>query len=845
MVTFKTEFGYIRPTQIVEEMRSSYLDYAMSVIVARALPDVRDGLKPVQRRILYAMQELGMRPNTAYKKSARLVGEVLGKYHPHGDVAVYDAMVRMAQPFSMRLPLVDGQGNFGSVDDDPPAAMRYTEARLSTVAEEMLVNLDQDTVDFVDTFDGTLREPAVLPARLPNLLVNGATGIAVGMATNIPPHNLSEVCGAIIRLIDKPEATVEELMRHIKGPDFPTGATIMGREGIHAAYTSGKGQIIVRARAEAEPMPHSSRMRIVVTELPYQVNKATLVEKIASLSKDRRLDGITEVRDESNREGMRIVIELRGGSQPLVILNNLYKFTAMQSSFSANMLALVEGTPRVFTLKQSLQYFIDFRQQVVVRRSEYDLKKARDRAHILAGLRIAISNLDEVIALIRSSKDAEAARNGLMTRFGLDQPQAQAILDMQLRRIAALERERLEQEYQELQARIRELEELLADPAKVLAEVTRETRELRKKFGGPRLTEISDDAYDFERKDLEAHEQVVVTLSQTGYIKRIQATTYRNQHRGGKGVVSMNTKEDDAVKHILVVDTHDRILFFTNRGRVLALTSYELRADTSRNTRGVPVANVIAIADSETVKTVFEVKSLDQENTYLVMATRKGRIERVRLDTISSIRPSGLIMMKLKPDDELVAVRLAKEEEDVIMVSEQGMSIRFPVSEVTAHHRGAGGVKGISLRADDRVVSMDVGRPDSRLLVISRLGFGKVTPLSAYRTQGRGGFGIKTFNITRKTGVVAAAQVVDDSKEVYVVSEQAQVLRTNLSEISSRSRITQGVTIFKPQPGDAVASIACVKDLSQEEEAAADEPEPAVRPTNGRVNGKVSNQGPA
>ena len=836
MVTSKTDFGYIRPTPIVQEMRSSYLDYAMSVIVARALPDVRDGLKPVQRRILYSMNELGMRPGSAYKKSARLIGEVLGKYHPHGDSAVYDAMVRMAQPFSMRMPLVDGQGNFGSVDGDPPAAMRYTEARLSRIAEEMLVNLDEETVDFIDNFDGSLTEPVVLPARLPNLLVNGASGIAVGMATNIPPHNLSEVCDAVVHLIGRPDATAEDLMRYVQGPDFPTGATIMGREGIQSACATGRGQIVVRAVAEIEPIGHTSRSQIIVSELPYQVNKATLVEKIAGLAKEKKIDGISEIRDESDRDGMRIVLELRSGTQPLVVLNNLYKHSAMQSSFSANMVALVEGTPRIINLKQALQYFVDFRQIVVTRRSEYQLKKAQERAHILAGLRIAISNLDAVIALIRAAADAEAARNELIARFDLDERQAQAILDMQLRRLAALERQRLEEEYQSLQEEIKGLQELLASPARVLAEIKKETQALKKKFGQDRRTAISDDAYDFDRRELEAHEQVVVTLSEGGYIKRIPADTYRNQHRGGRGVVSMNTRDDDPVRHILVVDTHDRLLFFTDTGRVLSLTSYELRADTSRNTRGVPVMNVIPIGDNEQVKTVFEVQNLEQEDTFLVMATRRGKIERLRLSAIASIRPSGLIMMKLKAGDDLVAVRLAKEEDDIVMVSEQGMSIRFPVSDVTPHHRGAAGVRGMGLRANDRVVSMDVGDLESKLLVISKLGYGKLTPVSKYRRQGRAGFGIKTFNITKKTGKVAAAAIIEDSKEVYVVSEQAQVLRTSLSEIRSIGRVTQGVTIFKPQPGDSVSSIACVKSLASIEESKKLDPRPS---TNGKGNGQL------
>ena len=830
----KTDHGFVKPTQIDQEMRTAYLDYAMSVIVARALPDVRDGLKPVQRRILYAMQDLGMRPNSPYKKSARLVGEVLGKYHPHGDQAVYDAMVRMAQPFSLRMPLVDGQGNFGSVDDDPAAAMRYTEARLARIAEEMLASLDEDTVDFIDNFDGTLREPVVLPARLPNLLVNGAAGIAVGMATNIAPHNPTEICNAVIRLIEEPDSTIEDLLRIVKGPDFPTGGTIMGREGIRNAASTGRGQVIVRAKAEIEEIKNSERMQIVVSELPYQVNKATLVEKIAEHVKTKRIEGISEIRDESNREGMRMVLELRGGAQSLVVLNNLYKLTALQSSFSVNMLALVDGTPRVINLRQALRYFIDHRIVVVTRRSEYRLRKAQERAHILAGLRIALSNLDAVIELIRASRDADTAKSGLIERFGLDEPQAQAILEMQLRRIAALERERIEEEYQELQKTIADLQALLADSAKVLAEIKDETVELKKSLRQPRRTTITAAAHELTREELEAHEQVVVTLSQGGYIKRIPASTYRNQHRGGKGVVSMNTKDDDPVRHIMVVDTHDSLLFFTNKGRVLRITAYDLRADVSRNTRGVPVVNVMPLGSGEKVKAVIGVGSLDDEEAYLVLSTRKGSIKRVALNAISNIRPSGLIIMNLREGDDLVAARLATIEDDVIIVSEQGMSIRFPVVQVTPHSRTAGGMKGITLRAKDRVVSMDVGNPETRLLVISRLGYGKLTQLSKYRTQNRGGVGIKTFNITKKTGNVAAAELVEDDKEVYVVSEQAQVIRTSIEEIRNTGRATQGVTIFKPAKGDKVTSIACVSDLKDIPEAEEESP----KRRNGKSNGK-------
>ena len=821
MTSSKSEFGFIKPTSIVEEMRSSYLDYAMSVIVSRALPDARDGLKPVQRRILYAMQDLGMRPGSGYKKSARLVGEVLGKWHPHGDLAVYEAMVRLAQDFTVRMPLVDGQGNFGSIDNDPPAAMRYTEARLSPVSEVMLANLDQETVDWSLNFDDTLREPVVLPARLPNLLVNGASGIAVGMATNIPPHNLREVCNAVNALIDNPDATSEDLMKYVRAPDFPTGGTIMGTSGAREAYTTGKGQIVVRAVAEVEEMPrNASRMQIVVTELPYQVNKAALVEKIATLTKNRRIEGVSEVRDESDRDGMRIVIELRGGVQPQVVLNNLYKQTPLQSSFSANMLALIDDIPRVITLKIALQQYIKFRQQVVRRRSEFELKKAEERAHILAGLRIAISNLDEVIKLIRNSQDVENARTGLMSTFDLDQPQAQAILDMQLRRLAALEREKLEQEYQELQETIRGLQELLGDEGKILGVVKEETEEVKSKYGDKRRTTISHDAYDLSREELEAHEQIVITLSQGGYLKRIQSNTFRRQHRGGRGVSGMNTRDDDPVKELMVVDSHDKLMFFTNKGRVLSKIGYELRADQSRNTRGVPVANIINVWDTESISALISVgKKQYEEYEYLVLGTKQGRVKRINLDDVEHIRPSGLIIMNLKGDDELVSVKLAKSKDDIIFISEQGMGIRFSVDDLPIRRRTAGGVKGMSLRTGDRVVSMDVGNDESKLLVVSKLGRGKVNPLSEYRRQGRGGLGLRAFKITKNTGLIADAQIVDETNEVYLVSEKAQVMRTDLSEIRSLTgRITQGVTIFKPRAGDSVSSIACVGDFEIEDE---------------------------
>ena len=906
MVT-STKFGNIRPHGLEEEMRSSYLTYAMTVIVGRALPDVRDGLKPVQRRILYAAHEMGMRPNSSYRKSARLVGDVLGKYHPHGESAIYDAMVRLAQDFSLRVPLVDGQGNFGSVDNDPPAAMRYTEARLSAAAEEMLANLDQETVDFADNFDGSLQEPVVLPARLPNLLVNGSAGIAVGMATNIPPHNPSELCDGIIHLIDHPTAADEDLMALIPGPDFPTGATIMGRSGIKDAYTTGRGAIVIRAVAEIEPMKRGNRMQIVVTELPFQVNKAGLIEKIAALVKNKRLDGITEIRDESDRRGMRIVMELRGSAQGMVILNNLYKLTEMQKTFSANIRALVQGKPQLLTIKSALENYIEFRREVIRRRTEFELRKARARAHILKGLLIALDEIDAVIQLIRSAADVETARNGLMATFNLDEKQAQAILDMQLRRLAALEREKIETEHREIQETIARLEDLLGDPHKINLEIKKETRALKKKLDGVRRTQISDAAIDINRDDIEPHEQVVITFSKSGYIKRIPAATFRTQHRGGKGVSGMNMRDDDPVRHILVGDTHDILLFFTSRGRVLPLKTYELRPDTSRNTRGIPVVNVIPLNADEKVEAIVSVnpadmnskdaeqsdgangapndttdegaagdgkpiettaaslaeldEGADSENgddvpsadgapndangsggenrsgLFLVMATQRGVIKRTALNAIANVRRSGLIIFNLRENDLLVTARLASEQDDVMMVTEHGQSIRFPVEDVTPRLRNAGGVRGMKLAEGDKVVSMDIVIPDSKLLVISKNGYGKLTYLKNYKTQGRGGLGIKTMSVTKRTGPVAAAEVIADSDEVYVVSEKAQVIRTSLSEIRSTGRATQGVRIFNPNEGDAVASISCVGEFEVPQSkvkpstpAPSDAPEPTVVP---------------
>ena len=808
-----TNTGNIRPVRIEEEMRSSYLDYAMSVIVARALPDVRDGLKPVQRRILYAMDELGMRSGTPYRKSARLVGEVLGKYHPHGDSAVYDAMVRMAQNFSLRYPLVDGQGNFGSVDDDPPAAMRYTEARLAVIAQEMLADIDRDTVDFGVNFDESLREPLVLPSKLPNLLINGASGIAVGMATSIAPHNLREVCDAIIHLTDHPEATVEELARLIPGPDFPTGGIILGREGIMNAYSTGRGRVLVRSKTVIEDMARSGgRQHIVVSELPYQVNKATLVEKIAQLAKDKRIDGISEVRDESDRHGLRVVVELRREAQAEIVLNNLYKHTSLQSAFYINTLALVEGQPQVLPLKRLLRHFIDFRRQVVTRRAQYDLKKAQDRAHILEGLRQALANLDQVIILIRQSADAETARRGLMEWFTLTQIQAQAILDMQLRRIAALERERIEEEYQQLQKNITELEALLADPQKVLAEVKKETRKVRKDYGDDRRTEILEEEPEAPtREDLIPHQDMVITITQRGYVKRMPLDTYRAQHRGGRGVTGMVTREADVLQHLIVADTHDTLLFFTTRGKAYSLRCFELPQDITRSTRGMPAVNLLAIAEGERINAVLTTTKQAKED-FIMMATRKGEIKRMAYSRLANIRSNGLIAMDLEPEDELVSVRAAREGDEVVMVTQMGMAARFPIDGVRQSSRYAGGVRGIRLDINDRVMSMEVVLPDAQLFVVSQKGFGKLTPIQAYRKTARNAKGVMTLKITDKTGPVAAAHLIMDETEVMLISEQGTIERLPLSEVRVTKRIAQGVWIMrdKEKKDMNVATIASI-----------------------------------
>jgi DNA gyrase subunit A len=806
--------GRINPVRIEEEMRTSYLSYAMSVIVSRALPDVRDGLKPVQRRILYAMHEMGIRPNTAYRKCARIVGEVLGKYHPHGDASVYDALVRMAQPFSMRYPLIDGQGNYGSVDGDPPAAMRYTEARLAAIAEELLADIDQNTVDFDANFDDSIQEPTVLPSRLPNMLVNGASGIAVGMATNIPPHSLSEICDAVCYIIDHPNCTVDDLIKLVPGPDFPTHGIIRGTSGIVDAYSTGRGRIVMEAATEIEEL-RGGRQRIIVTELPYQVNKANLVEKIAQLVRDKRIDGISDIRDESDRHGMRIVIELRRDAQPSMVLNNLYRHTAMRSSFNAIMLALVDGQPQVLPLKRTLSLFIEHRQEVIRRRSEFQLQKAKERDHIVQGLLLALDRMDEVIAIIRGSRDVEAARNNLMERLQLTQVQAQAILDMQLRRLAALERERLEQEHQDLLKTIASLEELLGSPAKILAAVKSETRKLKKDFGDARRTVIyPDEVEEQSAEQFITQEDVMVTLSQRGYIKRVPCNTYKTQHRGGKGVRGMTTREDDAQMDLVVVDTHATLLFFTNRGRVYPLRVFQIPGDSSRVSRGTLLVNLIPLARGEQVQTVLPIQKANGDDL-LVLATRLGEVKALKKGELSNIQARGLIVMNLEAGDELVSVRQLRDAEDVIMVSEQGQAIRFPVRGLSPRSRSAGGVRGMRLREGDRVVAMDIVWNDDNLVVVSQRGYGKSTRLSEYPRHSRGGQGVRTLRVTEKTGPVAMSRVVPnaDGYEVFIISAKAQVVRINLEDVRVSGRDTQGVIVWRDRdPDDYVASVACFQE---------------------------------
>ena len=829
-----------QPVRIEDEMRTSYLTYAMSVIVARALPDVRDGLKPVQRRILYAMHDMGIRPGSQFRKSARIAGEVLGKFHPHGEGSVYDALVRLAQDFSMRYPLIAGQGNFGSVDGDPPAAMRYTEARLAAVSDELLADIDQNTVDFAPNFDDSLTEPTVLPARFPNMLVNGASGIAVGMATNIPPHNLGEVCDAIVHLIDHPEATTERLMRYVIGPDFPTGAIVRGRKGIVDTYTTGRGRVIMEAQAEIEEMPRSNREQIIVTELPYQVNKANLIQRIADLSREKKIDGITDVRDESDRRGMRIVIELRRDAQARIVLNNLFRQTALRSSFNSIMLALVDGQPQVLPLRRCLELFIRHRQEVIRRRSEYQLQRARDRAHIVQGLLLALERIDEVIEIIRGSADAEESRNNLIQRLDLSETQAQAILDMQLRRLATLERERLQKEHEDLLQKIAELEALLNDPDKILAEIKSETRQLKKSFSNARRTVIENEEVGEQTPEsLIPQEDVIVTLSQRGYVKRVPPSTFRQQNRGGKGVRGMTTREGDAILDLLVVDTHSTLFFFTNRGRVYPLRAFQIPGDASRTSRGVLLSNLLPLQRGEQVQTMLLIENPKDEYP-LLLATRTGQIKSLKTGELTNIRPSGLIVMNLTPDDELVSVAQVGEAKDAMMVTERGQAIRFAIDDLTPRSRTAGGVRGIRLVGEDKVVAMDVVSPNSHLLVVSQGGYGKMTATRNYSRKGRGGQGNLTFRMTEKSGPLAAARIVTDpeNQEMLIISAKAQVVRISIDDVRETGRVAQGVILWKERESDDyVASIAVFQETDRN---AGDGPAANGHRRNGRGGASVA-----
>lgn len=811
------EIGIVRPVNITNEVRSAYLSYAMSVIVARALPDARDGLKPVQRRILYGMWDMGFRSNQPYKKSARIVGDVLGKMHPHGDSAVYDALARMAQPWSMRYVLVDGQGNFGSVDGDPPAAMRYTEARLSPIAEELLVDIDKNTVDFRDNFDGSYKEPGVLPAMLPNLLLNGAAGIAVGMATNIPPHNLGELCDAIIYLIENPEATVEDLIKIIPGPDFPTAASILGTEGILAAYSTGRGQITLRARAHVEEAARGA-FNIIVTELPYQVNKARLQERIAELAKERKIEGIRDVRDESDRSGMRLVIILKQDAQPKKVLNALYKHTQMQTTFGINMLALVEGgrQPKVLTLKRMLQEYIGHRQEVIRRRTEFDLEKARDRAHILEGLKIALDNIDAIISTIRESRTAESARNNLMRNFSLSERQAQAILDMQLRRLAALERKKIEDEYREVIKLIAELEEILRNPRKVLHLIQTDLRQLKEKYGDERRTRIVPDVTgEVSDEDLIPDIRVLITLTDRGYIKRQAADTYRTQRRGGRGIKGMITREQDIVRHLLTCGSLDNLLFFTDKGKVYQLKAHEV-PDSTRTAKGLPLVNLVSLEPGEQVTSMLAVPEFDGE--YLVMATHRGKIKRTQLREYSQVRSNGLIAIGLEEGDVLGWVKVSHGNEDILLTTARGQTIRFEQNEVRPMGRPATGVNGINLADGDRVVSMELAQQGADLLVVTARGFGKRTALDEYPTKGRATGGVITIRLRSPDDSVAGAAIVRDSSLLTFITQAGVVMRTSADEISQLGRSTQGVTVLNLDRNDRLAALSVEEPEEHDQE---------------------------
>ena len=808
--------GRLKPRDIEEELKTSFISYAMSVITSRALPDVRDGLKPVHRRILYSMVELGVTPDKPYRKSARIVGDVLGKYHPHGDSAVYDAMVRLAQPFNTRYMLVEGQGNFGSVDGDGAAAMRYTEARLSKLSMEMVRDLDKETVDFYPNFDETLMQPDVLPSRFPNLLVNGSAGIAVGMATNIPPHNLGEVVDAVVCMLDNPECTVDDLMQYIKGPDFPTGGVILGKRGIYDAYHEGRGKIITRAKSEIEEM-HSGRQRIVVTEFPYQVNKARLIEKIAELVHDKRLEGISDIRDESDRSGMRIVIELKRDVNANVVLNYLYRHTQMQETFGAIMIALVDGTPKVLSLRQIIHHYIEHQESVITRRTQYDLDKALARSHILEGLLIALDNIDEVIALIRASADGNVARNGLMERFGLTEKQAQAILDMRLQRLTGLERERLEAEYAELEKQIAYYQAVLADEQLVRGIVKDEILEIKRKYADERRTEISALEGEIDMLDLVQEEDMVITMTHFGYVKRVSMSAYRAQKRGGKGVSAATTREEDYVEQMFVTSTHDQIMFFTNRGRVYQMWCYEI-PEAGRAAKGTAIVNLLQLDGGEKVTAMVDVPEEKLQGSYLIMATRQGTIKRTELSEFVNLRKSGLIAIVLREDDDLIGVALTDGRREVLLGTRDGMSIRFAETDLRPIGRNAVGVRGIELAEGDRVVAMSIVEEDTDVLAITENGYGKRTAIEEYRLQSRAGKGIKAMNLTDKTGGLAGQLLVRSDEDILIITDDGTIIRTPVDSIPLHGRATQGVRLMRVADGSRIMSIERAEQEPEEDE---------------------------
>lgn len=792
----------IKNINIEDEMKKSYLDYAMSVIVSRALPDVRDGLKPVHRRILYAMDDLGMTAGKSYRKSARVVGDVLGKYHPHGDISVYDAMVRLAQEFNTRYLLVDGHGNFGSIDGDRAAAMRYTEVKMAKISMEMLRDINKDTIDYRLNFDETLEEPEVLPSRFPNLLVNGSSGIAVGMATNIPPHNLNEIIDGIVMMIDNPEASVDDLMSVITGPDFPTGAFILGTKGIESAYRTGRGKLQLRAVAEIEELPRG-RSRIIVTEIPYQVNKARLIERIVEHVREKTIEGISDLRDESDRDGMRIVIEIKRDANPEIVLNNLYKHTQMQTTFGIIMLALVDGQPRVLTLKEMLGYYLEHQKEIITRRTQFDLNRAEARAHIVEGLVVALDHIDEVIKKIRASNSDKEANKELMDSFGLSEKQAQAILDMRLGRLTGLERGKLNEEFATLTATIEELRGILADDRKIFGIIREEILEIKDKYGDHRKTRIVPATGDIDLEDMIAVEDIVITLTHYGYIKRMPEDTYKTQKRGGRGIIGLTTREEDFVEDLFITSTHDTILFFTNKGKVYSLKGYEI-PEAGRQARGMAIINILNLEEDERISAIIPIPDYDVESE-LIFVTRSGTVKRTSLDQYTNIRKNGIIAITLKEDDELIAVREASGDDDVILVTKNGMSIRFAEDDVRSMGRTAMGVNGIKLDDGDFVVAMDLVQDGEHLLVISRNGFGKRTGLEEYRSQIRGGKGIKTYNITDKTGEIVSAKVVNAKDQIMMITLSGTIIRLNSEEISVMGRNTQGVTLMRTKDDKVVA----------------------------------------